>query len=460
MRKESSVIVLEFNELCPSLMDRFMAEGKLPNFERLYAEAEIYNTDAEEKPPNLNPWIQWVTVHSGLPFEEHGVFHLGEGHKLTKPCIWDVVSAANRRVLVCGSMNTRYDSPLKGVLVPDPWTAETAPYPEEIRPYFGFVQRNVHEHTNASFRFGTFEYVKFVSFMAKHGLSLDTTWSVAAQLTSELVGNHRWRRAVILDKLQMDLFSWYFRKLEPTFSTFFLNSTAHLQHKYWRNMEPEQFKIRPAEGEQKELAGAVLFGYQQMDQIVGRFLSLAGDTTTLILCTALSQQPCLTYDEEGGKCFYRPFSFEKLLEFSGVGARCDVSPVMSEQFHLFFEREQDAREAEQRLRCLQVGETPAMMVERKGHAVFAGCKIHHQLQRESQLILRGSDRKKPFFDLFYQGEGIKSGMHHPDGMLWIRRRERRHVVRKEKMSLCSIAPTILDILELPTPQYMRGRSLA
>ena len=47
-------------------MDQFIAEGKLPHFARLKAESQVYITDAEEIAPNLEPWIQWVTVETGL----------------------------------------------------------------------------------------------------------------------------------------------------------------------------------------------------------------------------------------------------------------------------------------------------------------------------------------------------------------------------------------------------------
>ncbi len=48
------MIVLELNELTPSLMQRFMAEGKLPNFSRLYHEADVYTTTAEETAADIS----------------------------------------------------------------------------------------------------------------------------------------------------------------------------------------------------------------------------------------------------------------------------------------------------------------------------------------------------------------------------------------------------------------------
>lgn len=44
-------IVLEFNELTPRLMHRFMAQGYLPNFSRLFGESYSFTTDAGEDPP-------------------------------------------------------------------------------------------------------------------------------------------------------------------------------------------------------------------------------------------------------------------------------------------------------------------------------------------------------------------------------------------------------------------------
>src|SRR5262245_53443715 len=99
------VILLEFNELTPSLIDRFIGEGELPNFSRFRNESQTFITEAEERAPFLEPWIQWVTVHSGLNYRRHGVFHLDEGHKLTADRVWDVVAERGANALVCGSMN-------------------------------------------------------------------------------------------------------------------------------------------------------------------------------------------------------------------------------------------------------------------------------------------------------------------------------------------------------------------
>jgi hypothetical protein len=74
------LLLIEFNEITPSLLQRFMAAGDLPNFRRFYDVSSVYTTNAGDAP--LEPWIQWPTVHCGVPYEEHRVRHLGDGRAI------------------------------------------------------------------------------------------------------------------------------------------------------------------------------------------------------------------------------------------------------------------------------------------------------------------------------------------------------------------------------------------
>ena len=463
MSTTSPVILLEFNELTPWLMTRFMREGHLPNFSRLFRESRVFTTDAEESGWNLEPWIQWVTVHSGVPAAVHGVRELGEAHRLQQPALTDILSAAERRVWICGSMNARYDDRLNGAFLPDPWTTSVQPRPHRLRAYYRFVQRYVHEHTRAEGRLTAGEYLGFLGFMLTHGLSPSTATTIARQLLRERGGRYRWQRVAAMDRLQWDVFRWYYARIRPHFSTFFLNSTAHLQHKYWRNLDPDRFTLRPTAEDQAELEGAILFGYRQMDGLIGRFLRLAGDHATLVFCTALSQQPCLLYEDSGGKAFYRPRDIDRLLAFVGVTSPYRYFPVMSEQFRLEFDGEAPAVSAHARLAALRVSGQPVMYVRREGAEVFGGCSVFSQLSAGAMLEAPASpapgSASTAFAEMFYQADGVKSGMHHPDGMLWIRLPDRRHAVLPDKVSLLSIAPTILRLLDVTPPDSMRAAAL-
>ncbi|MES1261397.1 MAG: alkaline phosphatase family protein, partial [Acidobacteriota bacterium] len=286
---KNSVILLEFNELCPTLMTEFIAGGHLPNFSRLYDEAFVYVSDAEAKAPALEPWIQWITVHTGLTHEQHGVYDLGDGHKVRAPRVWDLLKRAGKTSWICGSMNTDFEKPFEALFLPDPWSAGVRPFPEkEFAPYYDFVSRNVQEYTRDRVPLSHADYLAFLRFMVAHGLSLSTATETAAQLMRERTNRQtRWQRATILDRLQWDVFTWYQKRYNPDFSTFFLNSTAHFQHMYWRNMQPDLFQVKPTAEEQAEHEDSILTGYQNMDEIVGKCLKSFGDRSTIILASAL-----------------------------------------------------------------------------------------------------------------------------------------------------------------------------
>ena len=332
--KPVRMILLEYNELSPPIMERFIADGHLPNFRRFLDESEIYVTDAEVEggDEQLEPWVQWVTLHTGASPDEHGVLKLSDPKHQSVPSVWDVLSRHGNDVFVCGSMNAESEESLAGFLLPDPWSTHVSARPRgEFDSFLDFVRANVQEHSNpetASTRTGA---LRFLSYMIGHGLSFDTIVATLRQLRDERRGGFHWRRACLLDKMQWDVFHHYYRKHLPAFSTFFLNSTAHFQHAYWRNMEPELFEAEVGDGTKAGLDEAILYGYQQMDTLTGKFMELAGDDVTLVFCTAMSQQPYLVADETGGKRAYRLKDSALLTTALGVEAGFSYEPVMAEE---------------------------------------------------------------------------------------------------------------------------------
>ena len=459
MRDGNKLIVLEFNELTPRIMSQFIDEGVLPNFARLRRESATYLTDAGEDPPNLEPWIQWVTAHCGVPFSQHKVFNLGDATRANIPQIWQIISDNGGMVWVCGSMNAVYRSGLNGLVLPDPWSVHVRPSDPELAPYFDFVRANVLEYSRARLRLGAQQYLRFAWFMLRHGLSPATVMASARQVLSERFGRTKWRRATILDRLQFDVFCHYYRKLRPAFSTFFVNSTAHFQHVYWRNFEPARFALKPTEADQGAYGDAVRYGYQCMDTIVGKTLRLAGDEATIVFATALSQQPCVTYESVGGKIFHKPHRFEPLLQLANiVPGSCTAEPVMSEEFHLRFAAAADAERACQQLQELRLGDERVMNARREGSDIMAGCAVFHAVPPGAEV--RGPGGVTAFDMLFYEVDTTKSGMHHREGMLWIRPpRGIRGRAASGRVPLESLAPTMLSMLGIRPASEMKGGML-
>ena len=447
------LILIEFNELTPSLMHRFMEAGKLPNFQKFYSQAHIYTTDAEEEGNLLNPWVQWVTVHTGLSAAEHGVQNLAEGYRLSAKAVWDYLSDAGFKVWVCGSMNCRYDRPLNGYLLSDPWSKDTASYPEgEFDAYWNFVAAAVQEHTNEARSVSKKDAMKFLGFMLRHGLSFQTVRTIIKQLWDERRGRNRWRRAVILDRLQWDVFRHVYRKSRPDFATFFLNSTAHFQHTYWRHLEPERFQVRPAPQEIAEYGGAIEYGYRNMDQLLGELMDLAEPDCTLVFCTALSQQPYLKSEASGGRHYYRIKDPSVLTELLGIQDPFEPIPVMAEQLILRFAGEEACQRAKETLKIYRFKDRSVFHAIPSGRELSVQCSYSGAIAEDDVITVRDSSRTLRFLDVFYPMNVLKSGMHHPDGMMWVRHPSREHKVHDGKVSICAIAPAILEHFGITPPR--------
>ena len=443
------VIVLEFNELTPALMERFIAGGHLPAFSRLRSQSVACVTDSEEVAPNLEPWIQWVTVHTGRSYQEHGVFQLGDGPKYKAPRVWDLVADAGERAWVCGSMNAAIASSNADrlLVLPDPWSVDVDPNPRgRFEAYFDLVKTFVQEYTRESPPLKPLDYIRFGQFMVANGLSLRTVADAALQLAGERVGGPRWRRATILDELQWDVFRHSYRKTRPRFSTFFINSTAHFQHYFWRQMDPHLFELKDNKTHERGLSGAILYGYQKMDRIVSDCLELAGDDAVVVLCTALGAQPMLKYDADGGWQISRAHDIGDLLAYLGVTQRCDYAPAMSEKFFLTFDSEADAAAAQLALEALKLADGRRVLyAHREGARLDCGVQLLSMPPAGSLVETPFSNRGRPFDELFYPAQGVKSGMHHPEGLLWIRTPSRRHVDVQRMVKLREIAPTLLEL---------------
>lgn len=457
MQSNRKLILLELNELTPRLMSRFIDEDVLPNFRRLRDESQVFLTDAGEDPPLLEPWIQWATVHSGVPYAQHGIQHLGDSHRTGVPAVWDCVSRSGRNVWVCGSMNTWHAPDPNGAILPDPWARHVRPTPRELDPYFDFVRAHVLEYTRDEVPMTKQKLFAFFKFMRQHGLRLGTVVAIARQITTEQFAETRWKRAAILDRLQFDLFRWYYKKNGPALSAFFSNSTAHYQHVYWRNMEPTLFSNAPRKSEQSVHQHSVRFGYQQMDRMVGEVFRMADPATVIVMLSALSQQPCLKYEATGGKTYYKPTDYHEFLRFSGIDStKCSVEPVMSEEFHIRSADSVYVAQIEQRLKCLRVSGQPAIRFRRDENGVIGGCAIFTEVPPDEMLT--NGCVTTPFSRIFYHVDLTKSGMHDRPGLLWVRDPTLTPKVEAEPVDLTDVAPTILSLLNVPIPTHMTGRN--
>lgn len=462
MRK---VLLVEFNEICPPLLDRWMGEGKLPHFAALHAASQVFTTVADETDPvNLEPWIQWYSIHTGLPFSEHNVFHLTDGPKAGHSDIWQELHALGKSVMNCSSMNARPIAGERAFYLPDPWCATERAFPPELEGFKSVVSRVVQEYSRGAGALSSRDIASFLKFLVTHGLSVATATAIVGQLIRERISprDETWKRVALLDRLQFDVFRHYYGRLRPDFATFFSNSTAHLQHAYWRAMDPDAFSLKLSHEELATYGDAVLFGYQAMDRLLRDFFALVDEETIIILCSALSQQPFLKRESRGGQHFYRLRDAAGFLRRAGVNPTL-VEPAMTHQYMLRFGSPDEMAVAAEALGSIRFGGEQVFGVapSAEQQSLYFGCQIYDKVDADGELSgLRqfdAPDAPPRFFDALYAIDATKSGCHHPDGVLWVRTGQ--HRVHPDRVSILDIPATIYDLMGVRAGDGMRGDSL-
>ncbi|HIP80315.1 MAG TPA: hypothetical protein EYH07_17885 [Kiloniellaceae bacterium] len=440
-----SLIVLEFNELCPPILNRLMRKGALPNFRRLHDRSEVFVSTTDDE--SLEPWVQWVSYHTGQPQRVHGVTELDQGHCIKLQQLWDRFAEEGNSALVFGSMNVSPSKSDRVTVVPDPWSRHVPPSDDAFRVFHRFVAHKVTEHANPDADAGGRDALAFVKFLLSHGLSLRTAMRAASQLLAERLGkrDRRWHRATILDQLSWDVFKHSYRKRRPDVAFFFANSVAFYQHRYWRHMAAEEYSVKPSGDELASYGDAIETGYRGLDLLVGDALRLVGNDGAVVLVTALSQEANLKYEDIGGKFVHRPRDFRKLLDWLDAPASATVEPVMTHQAWASFEDEADARRFETALGQVTAAGEPVFAWRRDVARVMFWCNFIQPLDEAAQMYRRNG-ASAPFSAFFAPVGYVNNSQHHRDGAFWVMSPGRPHRVAAGKLPLETATEMTMNIL--------------
>src|SRR3990167_7265173 len=100
------VLLLELNEFNAELLKRAADELNLRNIQKLCAlhQTQLSTRDTYES-DFLEPWVQWVYIHTGKSSQEHQIKHLGDVPHLETEQIWESLSKKGVSSGIWGAMN-------------------------------------------------------------------------------------------------------------------------------------------------------------------------------------------------------------------------------------------------------------------------------------------------------------------------------------------------------------------
>jgi Type I phosphodiesterase / nucleotide pyrophosphatase len=397
------LIALELNEVNFQAVEGYVKRGFLPNFKRLFDRHGFAVTTSEDQYELLEPWIQWVTAHTGKTFAEHGIFRLGD--VLTADPveqIWEHLEARGVKVGAISPMNA--DNRLKDAayFVPDPWTASKVSGSWLLKRLYESISQAVND--NASERIT----LKSLFFLGLGALRYARIPNYFEYVKLAFGARHsKWNQALFLDLLLTDVFIQLQGSKSAQYATLFLNAAAHIQHHY-------MFASALYEGDQENPnwyvpkgADPVFDVYNLYDRILGQINEKFPEARLQIL-TGLHQTayPATTY-------YWRLKNHEAFLGAMGVKFE-SVQPRMSRDFLVVCGDAGQAAQAAERIgRARAIDGRSIFTCDLRDSDVFVELTFDGNIEADFEYVLDNEVRRDLFENVAFVA--IKNGEHHGDG---------------------------------------------
>jgi hypothetical protein len=399
------MILLALNELNINYIQKYIFLGKLPNF-KILLEKGITETSSENSYSLLEPWIQWVTFQTGLSYDEHKVFRLGDivNRKDLNQLFEDLESNG----LSVGAISPfNADNRLKNpkFFIADPWT--------KTNNSGGFLISKLSKSIS-----------KFVNNNSSGNVGLiDVIWLLLGFLN--YVRIKRWYKffklikirnkpgvkAAILDMILLEVFVTLHKKKPTDYSHLFFNGGAHVQHHYMFNSQIYNGELKNPEWYCPKDWDPLLMILETYDRIIGDLLKTG---KRIIGVTGLHQIPHDT------KTFYwRPNNHLSFLKEFGLKEEFKVIPRMSRDFLINLNSQSDALKVQKSLMSFKdsVKEKSVFNIDNRGTSLFVEFIYDDDIiegmhiKGENNILINNLETKLSFV-------AIKNGKHHEKGYVF------------------------------------------
>lgn len=396
-------LILELNEFNRDLL---VNAAKKFGFKNLIWLAELKETKTWTEDTYesdwLEPWSQWVTVHTGLKTNEHKIKHLGDVPDLNQPQIWEALSEKGISTGVWGVLNGKKGNASEcKFFIPDPWTFSESESPSNLRGLIDlpryFAKNRVIPNP---FLILTYLFRLLLLLPAKAYLALfkeavpilKALWAFKFGFSGLFL---------IFEYAATVCFTVLMKKYNPQVGILFLNSIAHIQHYYW---------TKAPESQNQKLYWLFYF----MDKCVETLRSELPEYS-LVVFNALSQQ---NTNHEAPWILYRAKDYKKLFEAIDVYPS-QIEPLMSYDATLFFKTKIDRDLAYKKMSALTINGKNLFKVETEGHPderlFFRIDFFDEATQNDTFLTI---DKKPMSFYGYFSKIIQRTAKHHQEGTIF------------------------------------------
>lgn len=433
----TKTVLVGLNEINFDFVKGYTKQGKLPTFKRLIDQFDLIETQSEDEHQLIEPWIQWVSIHTGKSYSEHRVFRLGdivENTHLTQ--IWETLEMQGKTVGAISPFNAANRLKKPKFFVPDPWTKTNSSGGKLIDALSTVVQHAVSNNTDDRLTIKSLCTLLAVVFR----YAPLKRWPVYVLLARSI--KRPGTRALILDTLLSDVFLSLYKSRKPDFSSIFLNAGAHIQHHYMFNSGVYTGSMTNPEWYCPKDVDPLLQVLEAYDSFLERLLN---QNARLIIATGLHQVP-----HEKNTYYWRLKDHAHVLNLLGIDNFTEIIPRMSRDFLIVFTSEQDALVAEiilDNIRSLE-DEIKAFSIDNRGKSLFVEFIYDCDISDDNALIDLDRELKIPKLRKHVLFAAIKNGEHHSTGYLLTNIEQ--SYVKGTRMPIESIHDFIVHVTNNPT----------
>ena len=211
-----TLILIQLNEINFDIVQKYIElfPKRFDGFKRLI-DGLYSDTLSEEIYEHLEPWIQWVSVHTGKTYNQHKVFRLGDIVNSKEDQIFELIENRGYKVGAISPMNARNALKDPSYFIPDPWTKTKSDNSKWSRMLSSAITQVVNDNSKAklTLKSGIILFIGLIRFAQfKHyGLYISNIFKSL---------NAPWRKALVLDLFLHDIHLNLFKKIILIFPLF------------------------------------------------------------------------------------------------------------------------------------------------------------------------------------------------------------------------------------------------
>jgi len=192
---------------------------------------------------DLDPWVQSVSINTGMSSKKHKILKLGQPIKKTQLQIWDKLSKNKISCSVWGTMNSKLKkNKYLNYYFPDPWNFRDSTNPKNLMGLY--LLPNYYAKNYLKFNYFKFIYLSILFFSTIFNYVNLRIFINDLFLSLRLIikiGIKNFILFFLFDQIFLNILYKTTLKKKSSFSMIFLNSIAHYQHNNWNEIENEKY---------------------------------------------------------------------------------------------------------------------------------------------------------------------------------------------------------------------------